>query len=154
MTNVFALRNATLTTETSGGTATAVAGLRNVEIVPSVDMTRFQTADSIFTEDKMQSNFEVSVSIEYAKFDGDIVGEWLGGDGSTATSMTDTSKPQLFTIEGTFEDRQAANQIDVTVEEIDFEEMPVFSGGEDEYAAWNLEGSGAKLTNFEVTEVV
>jgi len=154
MSQIYALRNATLTATTQGGDATTVAGLRNVEISAGVDMTRFSTADSIFDEDKMQSNFSVDVSIEYAKFDGEIVGEWLGGDGTTATSMTDTSRPQLFKIEGVFESRGGGKQIDVTVEEIDFEEMPVFSGGEDEYAAWNLEGNGAKLTNFDVTDVV
>jgi len=154
MSEIYALRNATLTVQNDSGTQTPVAGLRNVEIEAGVNMTRFTSADSIFQEDKMQSNFNVDVSIEYAKFDGAIVEEWLGGAGNTATQMEDTSRPQLFTIEGVFEDRGAANQIDVTVEEIDFENMPIFSGGEDEYAAWNLEGNGAKLTNFEVTAVV
>jgi len=153
MSNVYALRRyTTLDMTTDGGTETPVAGIHNVEVVASVDITKFDTADSIFTEDKMQSGFNVDVSIEYGLFDGDIVKEWLAGDGGTsATSMTDTSRPQQFSLTGTFEDRGGSNQIELTVEEITFEDMPLFSGGEDEYAAWNLEGDGAKLTNFDVT---
>lgn len=134
-----------------GDTATAVAGIQDVTIVPNVSMETLYTADSTKVADKMQHEYAVQVDVGFAYFDGDVVSEWLGGSGSTGSSWTDTSDPQEYEITGTFDSRDGSMQLNVTVEGITFEEMPIFDASRGEYAQWDLSGEGTDITNFDVS---
>jgi hypothetical protein len=135
----------------AGSTETPVAGIQDVTIIPNVSIETLYTADSIKVADKMQHEAAVNVEIGYAFFDGAVVEQWLGGSGSTGTSLTDTSDPQEYSITGTFDSRDDSMQINVTVEGITFEEMPIFDASRGEYAQWDLSGTGTDITNFDVS---
>lgn len=150
MTEAYSLQDyTTLDLETSEDTPTStpVAGVQNVEIVPSVSMERLYTGDTIKIEDQLQHEFQVSVSIEYAKFDPVVAEQWLGGEGGTsANSMTDTSKPQKYSLLGEFEGRDGTTY-SIEVSGITFEEMPLISAANGEYAQWSLEGVGEDIVD-------
>lgn len=142
-------------TETDGSTSLAIAAITEVSITPSVSIEHLFTADSIKAVDRMQHSFQGDITIGHARFDGDIAKQWLDGSGgNTATSLTDTSDPQTFEVQGTFVSADGANQIDATATDITFESMPLFDGSMDGWYQRNLEGTFEDLTNFDVTAVV
>lgn len=138
--------------EESADGATPVAGIQDVSIIPSESIETFYTADSTKVADKMSHEKVVQVDIGYSFFDGEVVKEWLGGSGTSATSWEDTSDPQRYEITGTFMSRDGSQQIDATVTGITFEEMPIFDASRGEYAQWDLSGEGEDITNFDVDE--
>jgi len=142
-----------VTLELSDGTDTvAAAGVRGVTITANVKRDNLFTADSTTRDTGKQREFSVDVEIEYAKFKSDIVEEWLGGDGVSATAWGDNSDPQQYEL--TFEvdatDAQNGETLEVTVGEIEFDEMPIFDGSHDDFAMWDLSGTGYALTNATV----
>lgn len=143
---------ATLTVNNEAGTETVVAGLKGVSIIPSHEMGRFYTADSNKIVDQIQYEDEVAVEIEFAFWDGDFAAEWLGGSGSTGTSWTDTTDPELFQIASyNHPSRNDANQIDITVDNVTFGEIPLIEWEEGEYVTWDLSGIGEDVSNYDVT---
>jgi len=141
--------------ENDSDTVMGVAGITDVTIVPSVTIDRLMTADSIKAETRKQYDFGVQVDIGYAKFSEnvDLVQQWMAGSGgSTSTSMTDTSDPQTFDIDGVFDSVGGDRTLSVTVADITFEEMPVFDGSQDEFVAWDLSGEGEDLTDVSITD--
>lgn len=139
----------TLDLETSQDTPTStpVAGVTNVEITPTVSIERLYTGDTIKIEDQLQHEFQVPVTIEYMKFDPVIAEQWLGGEGGTsANSMTDTSKPQKYSLTGDFESRDGTT-LSIEVSGITFPEMPLIAAANGEYAQWGLEGTGEDITD-------
>lgn len=138
-------------TEEDGSTATAVAGIQDVAITPSVSIEHLMTADSIKAADRMQHDFTVDVQIGYSFFDGAVVDQWLGGaGGTTAAAMTDTSDPQTYQIAGEFDSADGSNRISATVTAITFPEMPILDAAQGEFAQWDLQGTGEDLTGFGV----
>lgn len=144
----------TLDLQTSGSTSTPIAGIQSVEISGEVSLERLYTADSIKIEAQKQHEAQVSVSIGYSKFDAAIVEQWLGGSGSSANSLTDTSDPQKYQISGTFEEVSGTNEINLTVTGISFESMPLISASRGEFVQWDIEGTGEDITTFEKVSVV
>jgi len=145
----------TLTLQTVSGTTDTVAGIRGVTL--EAEFSTFEhlyTADSTKRVNTKQAQANVPISIEFAFFDGTFVEEWLGGDGGTSTSLSDTSDPELFELTGNFRNDDGTKQIDVTVTDITFENIPLFDASMDEFVVWGLDGEGADISNFEVTEVV
>lgn len=135
-------------TEGDGDTATPVAGIQNVEIVPSVSIEQLYTSDSIKIEAQKQHEASVSVSIGYSKWDPEVAKQWLdGGGGNTANSLTDTSDPQKFKIDSDFTSN-AGTTLNITVTGITFEEMPLVSASRGEYIQWDLEGTGEDITDL------
>jgi len=118
-----------------------------------VERDNLFTADSTTRESGKQREFSVDVEIEYAKFDAEVVKEWLGGDGVGATAWGDNSDPQQFELTFEVDGTDAANgeTLEVTVGEIEFSEMPIFDGSHDDFAMWDLSGTGYALSNFDVT---
>jgi len=143
----------TLDMKTSAGDATPVAGVRGVTLTANVERDNVFTADDTTRDIGKQREFSVDVNIEYAKFDPEIVKEWLGGDGVSATAWGNNSDPQQFELTFNVDatDQQSGEAIEVTVGEIEFDEMPIFDGSHDDWAMWDLSGTGYALTNFDVT---
>jgi hypothetical protein len=141
----------TLTIETSGGTATPIGGVTEVEAMANVSIEELHTADSIKVADKLQHEFNVDVSIGFMFWDGTFAEQWLGGDGSTGTSMADTTTPQKYTLNGTFQSRDSSQEIDMAIEGITFESIPLMTGSNGEYTSWDLDGSGEDVTTYSVS---
>ncbi|UXF50540.1 hypothetical protein 7778G3F11_37 [Haloquadratum phage sp.] len=149
MTDAFFSDDATLTLETSGQTSVPIAGIQDIEVVPSVSMERLYTADSIKIDSQKQHEFEAAVDIGFSKWDLSLVEEWLGGPATTATSMTDTTDPQKYKIESTFTEVNNGATYDLEVTGITFEEMPIIAVSRGEFIQWDLSGVGEDLTNLE-----
>jgi len=144
--------DAALTTfETDEGTPTQIpiAGLQGVTITPSVSIEQLYTGDSIKIQEQKQHEFSVDVNIVYSKWDESFAKQWLGGEGSTAMSMTDTSDPQRFAI-NTFDPVSVGGgtTINSQVDGITFEEMPLFDGSRGEYVEWDLSGTGEDIVDY------
>lgn len=144
--------DATLTFETDETTPTniPIAGLNEVEIIPSVSIEQLYTGDSIKIEEQKQHEFSVDVTIGFMKWDPSFAEQWLGGGGGTsANSMTDTSDPQKFSI-NTFDPVSVGGgtTINIQVDGITFEEMPLFSGSRGEFIQWDVSGTGTDITDY------
>jgi hypothetical protein len=144
--------DATLTFETDAATATAIpiAGLQGVEIIPSVSIEQLYTGDSIKIDAQKQHEFSVDVNITFSKWDPTFAEQWLGGGGDTsANSMTDTSDPQKFAI-NTYDPVSVGGgtTINIQVDGITFEEMPLFAGSRGEYVEWDLSGTGEDIVDY------
>jgi hypothetical protein len=148
MTDAFFSDDATLTLETSGATSVPIAGIQDIEVVPSVSIERLYTGDSIKIDSQQQHEFEVAVDIGFSKWDLSLAAEWLGGPASTATSMTDTTDPQKYKITSTFTEVNNGATYDLEVTGITFEEMPIIAVSRGEFIQWDLSGVGEDLTNL------
>lgn len=140
----------TLDLSTPGGaTATPVAGIQNVEIVPSVSIEELYTMESIKIDAQKQHEASVSVSIGYSKWDPEVAQQWLGGSGASGTSLSDTTDPQKYELSATFKQVDGADELNITIEGITFEEMPLIAASRGEYVQWDLEGAGEDVTTLE-----
>ena len=142
----------TLTFETNESTPTSipVAGLQEIEIIPSTSIEQLYTGDTIKIEEQKQHEFSVDVTIGFSKWDPIFAEQWLGGGGGTeANSMTDTSDPQKFAI-NTFDPVSVGGgtTINIEVSGITFEEMPLFAGSRGEYIQWDLSGTGEDINDY------
>ncbi|UXF50623.1 hypothetical protein 7908G4C8_24 [Haloquadratum phage sp.] len=148
MTDAFFSDDATLTLETSGATSVPIAGIQDIEVVPSVSIERLYTGDSIKIDSQQQHEFEVAVDIGFSKWDLSLAAEWLGEPASTGTSMTDTTDPQKYKITSTFTEVNNGATYDLEVTGITFEEMPIIAVSRGEFIQWDLSGVGEDLTNL------
>lgn len=138
----------------SGGTAIPVAGVQDVTIVPSVSIEHLYTADSIKPNTRKQHEFSVNVQLGYSLWDVDVVRQWLdetaASDGTNdPVSMTDTSDPATYSLDGTFANQDDSVSFSATVDNITFEEMPIIDASRGEFVQWDLDGTGEDLTGFE-----
>lgn len=141
---------ATLDLETGGGDSTPVAGIQEVAIEAEYGtLERLYTADSTKVEAQKQAEVSVPVEIGYSKFDPAFVEEWLGGDGSTANSLSDTSDPQEYELTGEFVSEDGSQQLNITVTGITFESIPLLAASRGEFVQWDLSGTGTDITDFE-----
>jgi len=144
----------TLETQDQTNTATAVAGIRGITIEAEFQtLEHLYTADSVKKDTSKQAQFIAPITIEYALFDGDFQEQWAGGAGSSGTSIADTSDPQEFKLTADFRSDSNTDQLEVTVENITFSNIPIFDGSQDEYMVWGLEGEGGDITNLSTTTV-
>jgi hypothetical protein len=148
MTDAFFSDDATLTLETSGATSVPIAGIQDIEVVPSVSIERLYTGDSIKIDSQQQHEFEVAVDIGFSKWDLTLAAEWLGGAASTGTGMADTTDPQKYKISSTFTEVNNGATYDLEVTGITFEEMPIIAVSRGEFIQWDLSGVGEDLTNL------
>jgi hypothetical protein len=144
--------DATLTLETDESTPTSIpiAGLQEVEIIPSVSIEQLYTGDSIKISEQKQHEFSVDVSIGFSKWDVVFAEQWLGGGGGTsANSLTDTSDPQKYSL-NTFDPVSVGGgtTINIEVSGITFEEMPLFGASRGEYVQWDLSGTGEDIPDY------
>jgi len=149
MTDAFFSDDATLSLTTSNGSSVPIAGIQDVEIVPSVSIERLYTGDSIKIDSQQQHEFEVAVDIGFSKWDLSLADEWLGGAGLTSTSMTDTTDPAFYQISSTFTEVNNGATYDIEVTGITFEEMPIIAVSRGEFIQWDLSGVGEDLTTLE-----
>jgi len=140
------LTDATLTTDSGAGTDdTLVAGVQSVAISGEVSIERLFTADSINIEEQKQHEFQVPVEIGASLWDFEFVREWLGGSGSAADTMADSSDPQKFTLSLTHDSVNGDRTVEITVTGITFESMPVLDASRGEYVEWAPSGTGETL---------
>jgi len=147
----------TLDLKTTGDTTVGVAGIQDVTMTPSVSIEQLYSGDSTTIEEQFQHEFSVNVEIGFSLWDPVLSRQWLGGSGGTESgSYTDTTQPQKFKIEGTFDsvggDRTLGDTDPVTVEGITFEEMPIVDASRGEYIQWDLSGTGENIKNVDVTD--
>jgi len=153
--NYFLNDYETLSLTPTGGSTDTVAGIRGVTLEAEYQtLEHLYTADSTKRVNSKQAQANVPVSVEFAFFDGEFVSEWLGGESGTATSLSDTTDPAQFDLTGNFRNDDGTKQIDVEITEITFENIPLFDASMDEFVVWGLDGEGADISNFEVTDVV
>jgi len=129
-------------------TAVPVAGIQDITVIPSVSIEKLYTGDTIKIEAQKQHEFEVQVDIGYSKWDLTIAEEWLGGEGTTSASMTDTSDPQKYQISGDFTSVDGATTYQWEVTGVTFEEMPLIDASRGEFIQWDLSGIGEDLTDL------
>lgn len=152
MADAYFADQATLSLETSGATDVPIAGLQDLTVVPNVSVEQLYTGDSIKIEDQKQHEFQVQVDVGFSKWDLTLAEQWLGGSGSTATSMTDTNDPQKYSASGEFTSADGALTYQWEVSGITFEEMPVLDFSRGEFIQWDLSGVGEDMTDL--SEVV
>lgn len=142
-----------LSLTTSSGTTELAAGVKGATIEAEYQtFERLYTADSTQVEVEKQAEALIPVELDYVKFEPDFVTEWLGGAGSSsATSLTDTSDPQTYTLSGDFDNASGSTQVNITVDNITFPSIPVFDGSQDEFVEWGLSGAGRTISNFDTT---
>lgn len=143
---------ATLTLDTSQATGVPIAGLQDLTVVPSVSVEQLYTGDSIKIDAQKQHEFEVQVDIGFSKWDLSLAEQWLGGDGATGTSMSDTNDPQKYTASGEFTSVDGATTYQWEVTGITFEEMPILDFSRGEFIQWDLSGIGEDMSDL--SEVV
>jgi hypothetical protein len=147
MADAFFSDDATLDLQTSGGTSIPIAGIQDIEVVPSVSIERLYTADSIKIESQQQHELEVAVDIGFSKWDINLIKEWLAGDSATSSSMTDTTDPQQFEITTNFTEINDGKEYKATVSGITFEEMPLIAVSRGEFIQWDLSGVGEDISD-------
>jgi hypothetical protein len=135
-----------LTVKTEAGTSLTVGVLKDVEIVPGVEVDELYGADSTKRQTAKQREFSVNVSVGVAQYDVTMIQEWLGGSGSSSTGFVDTTDLALFEITGQVTPTGGGTDLKGVVEEVYFPEMPVFSATEGEYVTEELEGTGKAIT--------
>lgn len=138
----------TLETDQATPTATPVAGIQNITIVPSVSIEQLYTGDSIKIDAQKQHEFSVDVNIGFSKWDVSVAEQWLGGGGGTsANSMTDTSDPQKYAFSADFPSVGGGTTFSVKVTGLTFESMPLLDASRGEFVQWDLEGTAEDLTD-------
>jgi hypothetical protein len=151
MSDAFFSDDATLTLKTSGDTDIPIAGIQDIEVVPSVSIERLYTGDSIKIDSQQQHEFEVAVDIGFSKWDLDLAKEWLGGDGTSATTLTDTTDPQKYKITSEFTEVNDGSTYKLEVTGITFEEMPIIAVSRGEFIQWDLSGIGEDVNTLDNT---
>jgi hypothetical protein len=152
MADAFFSDDATLTLKTSSGTDVPIAGIQDIEVVPSVSIERLYTGDSIKIDSQQQHEFEVAVDIGFSKWDLDLAKEWLGGDGTSTTTLTDTTDPQKYKITSEFTEVNDGSTYKLEVTGITFEEMPIIAVSRGEFIQWDLSGIGEDVNTLDNTD--
>lgn len=153
MSDAYNLEEASLDVTRDDGTDVSIAGITEVTITPSVSIEQLYTGDSIKIEEQMQHSFEVGVDITVRTWDEAMAQEWLGGDGASATSMADTSKPQKFTVTGVLNNIGGTKELTVEVTGVTFEEFPLADLQMGEFQEISLSGTGEDIPQFADTTV-
>lgn len=131
---------------TDSGSTSYVAGVQSVAISGGATIEQLFTGDSINIEEQKQHEFSVDVEVGASLWDFEFVREWLGGSGSAADTMTDTSDPQKFTLNVTTDSVGGDRTVEITVTGITFEEMPVLDASRGEFVEWSPSGTGESIT--------
>lgn len=124
-----------------------VAGLQSVSVMLSADHVELFTADSIKREAVKKRELSIPIEVEYAKFDKTFA-EWWMGVTSAGSSISDTSDVALFSIDGTITSSDGSTTLEITVDDVYFEEMPIWESTEGEFISQSLSGTGSDVSNF------
>jgi len=138
-----------LSVQNSADTSVPIAGIREVTITPADEIQELYTMDSNFRENVKRYEHNVNVEITYAKFSLDLVQEWLGGEGSTATASQDSSDPTLFAIEDVSQSADGGFERTTAVTDVVIPEFPVIDGSYGEFEEYGITGTGRTV---EVTD--
>lgn len=136
--------------EDDGSMEVPVAGLQGVSIMLSADHVELFTADSIERETVKKRELSIPVEIEYAKWDKSFAQWWMAGGGSSsATSVTDTSDVTTFSINtADLTSADGSVTLNVAVDNIYFEELPIWEASEGEFVSQSISGTGKTISDF------
>jgi hypothetical protein len=143
-----------LSIQNEADTSVPIAGIREVTITPTDELTELYTMNSNFREDAKRYEHSVNVEITYANFSLEFAQEWLGGEGSTATASQDSSDPALFAIEEVQTSADGGFERTTTVEDVIFPEFPIVDASYGEFEEYGLSGSGSQISNLADTSGV
>lgn len=150
MAEAYFFDDGVLTVETDEGSEdVTVAGISEITIDPEWEIAEKYTADSGFREAVKQYEHTVAVDVGYMDFNMDAAQQWLGGDGPSATSSTDTSDPQLYTVKVVSTSVGGAIERECEVEKVVFPNFPLVDGSAGEFEEYSLSGSGRSVTSLE-----
>jgi hypothetical protein len=135
----------TIDTEDSTPVNIPVGSLKQVQVTVSADHVELTSADTILREDVAKRNLNVSVLAGVAAFDSTMVKEWLGGDGSSATSPADDNTVATFEVAGAITS-PGGTTLTATVEGVYFPSLPVIDATEGQWVTHNLDGDGKTVT--------
>lgn len=137
--------DADLTISTTAGTSITVGKIRQVEIIPQVEVDELYTADSILRADAKQRNASVAVSGVLVEWDTALVTQFLGGSGASSSSFVDTSDMALFDVDGKVDDETGTTKT-AAVTEVFFPELEIFSTSHDAWYEKTITGTGKNVT--------
>lgn len=135
------------TYQTSSGTTLNIGALRGVEIIPSFQTTEvLYSADDVKFDTEAQGEFQVEVNVTAAKWDVATIQTWLGGSGTSSTSVVNTSDPTLFDITGEVTPKGSSTNLSADVTRCHTDSMPVFSAARNEFIENDITFIGQNLT--------
>lgn len=141
----------TLSVNDPDGGSVPVAGLQSVSFQLSAEHVELFTADSIRRDEVKKRELSIPVEIEFAKFDETFAQWWMGVE-SAAAEIADTSDVALFEISGEITSSDGDTTKEATVEEVYFEDLPLWESSEGEFISQNISGVGAWVSNYDVQE--
>lgn len=137
----------TFETEDSAPVTIPVGSLKQVTITVEAEHIELTSADTILREDVAKRNLNVSVNAGVAAFDDTIIQEWLGGDGTAATSPTDDNSVATFQLQGQVTSSASSpSTIDATVTGLYFPSLPVMDAQEGQWITHNYQGDGKTIS--------
>ena len=120
-----------------------IGKLQALELRVEVEETEYYSADSTLREAVRHTEKTPIVSATVGSWDIELHKQWLGGDGTSSTGLTDTSDPQKFDIQGDLspvDDNTQAWQVEITG--VTFATLPFFSASRNEFVGLEIEGRG------------
>jgi hypothetical protein len=132
-------------TNDSSPVTVPVGSAKQVQVILQADHIELGSADTILREAVAKRNFRVPVTITIAAFDDTWAQEWLGGDGSAATSVTDDHTVAQFDITGTITSEDGTTE-NVTVEDVYVPQLPVMDANEGQWIAHQISGTGKSIS--------
>jgi len=129
----------------SSGTPTSVpvGKTQSLEMRIEVEETEYFSADSTLRDAVRHSEKVPIVNMTIGSWDIALHKQWLGGDGTSSTGLTDTSVPEKFDIQGEVspvDDNTQAWQVKIIG--VTFATLPFFSASRNEFIGLELEGRG------------
>lgn len=133
---------ATLTVEYDS-TDIPVGSLQSLEVRVEVEETEYYSGDTTLREAVRHTEKTPVVVFEIGAWDIELHKQWLGGDGTSSTGLTDTSDPQKFDIKTTIspvDDNTQSWNVDITG--VTIPTLPFFSATRNEFVGNEFEGRG------------
>lgn len=136
----------TISAALEGGTSIAIGKTQSLEMRVEVNEQEYFSADSTL-RDAVQHTEKVPIVVfAIGSWDVALHKQWLGGSGTSSTSIADTSDPQKFDITGTVTPHGGSTAWDVTVSGVTIPTLPLFSATRNEFLEEEFEGRGDNLT--------
>lgn len=132
-------------TEDASPVTIPVGSAKQVQAIATKEHVRLDSADSILREAIAGRAFNVDVIIGVAAFDATFAQEWLGGDGTAASTPTDDNSVATFELTATATG-DAGTTHTVVIDGIAFPSLPLLDMQEGQWVVHNYQGDGRLAT--------